>query len=59
MLKLSSISRGLLFRSVNQTSMNENYVITVFNIINDSGEIFINCPDCLLGTNVNIIFDAC
>ena len=56
---LSSISRGLLFLSVNHTSINENYVFMIFSIINGCGEILINCLNCLSGTNINNTFDAC
>ena len=43
---------------MNQQSINENYVLTVFNIINEFGKIVINCPNCLFGKNVNITFDT-
>ena len=37
--------------------MNENSVLIVLKI-NECGEILINFPKCLLGTNVNNTFDA-
>ena len=52
-LTLSSISRALLALSVNQTSTEENSVLTVFIFIKECGEIFINCPNCLFETKVN------
>ena len=55
----SSISRALLAWSVNQTSTSENSVLTVFNIVKECGEIFINCPDGLFGTKINKNFDKC
>ena len=58
-LTLSSISSALLVRSVNQTSTEENSVLTVFIIVKECGEIFINCPNCLFGTKVNKTFDVC
>ena len=56
---LSPISKGLLDWSVNQTSTEENSVLTVFIIVKTCGEIFNNCPNCLFGTKLNNTFDAC
>ena len=50
---LSSISSALPAWSVNQTSTEENSVLTVFIITKEWGEIFINCPNSLFGTKVN------
>ena len=44
-LLLSSISSALLTWSVNQTSTKENSVLTVFIIVKECSEIFINCPN--------------
>ena len=57
-LVLSSISRGSLFSSVNHTSINENSVFVVPSIVNECGEIFINCQNCLFGKKVNHTFDV-
>ena len=46
---LSSISSALLAWSVNQTLTEENSVLTVFIIVKECGEIFINCPNSLFG----------
>ena len=56
---LSSISCGLLTSSIKQTSTEENSVLTVFIIVKERGEIFINSPNCLFGTKVNKTFDMC
>ena len=45
--------------SVNQTSTEENSVLTEFIIAKECGEIFNNGPNCLFGTNVNKTFDVC
>ena len=58
-MTLSSISSALLTWSVNQTSTKENSVLTVFIIVKECGEIFINCPNCLFGTKLNKTFDEC
>ena len=55
----SSISIPLLTWSVNQISTEENSVLTVFIIVKECREIFINCPNCLFGTEVNNTFDVC
>ena len=58
----SSISNGLLFCFVNQTSMDWNPALVVFNIVNEWGAIVINWPNCLLGTKVNntlMLVDDC
>ena len=52
-------SSGLLFWSVNHTSLNENSTLVVFNTVNDWGAIVINCPNFLSGTNGNENFDTC
>ena len=46
-LTLSSISNASLTCPVNQNLREENLVLTVFIIAKKSGEIFINCPNCL------------
>ena len=56
---LSSISNGLLFWSVNHTSINENSALVVFSIVNEWGAIVINGTNCLSDTKVNETFDAC
>ena len=58
-MTLSSIPSALLTSSVNQTSTKENPVLTVFIIVKEWGEIFIYCPNCLLGTKLNKTFDVC
>ena len=58
-LTLSSISSALLAWSVNQTSTKENSVLTVFIIVKECSEIFINCTNCLFGRKVNKPFDVC
>ena len=44
---------------VNQTSTEENSVLTVFIIVKTCGEMFNNCPNCLFGTKLYNAFDAC
>ena len=39
--------------------MDENSVFVVFSIVNECGNILINCPNCLFGTEVNNTFAAC
>ena len=39
--------------------MDKNSVFVMLNIINECSAILINCPNCLFGTKVNNIFDAC
>ena len=56
---LSSISSALLVWFVNQTSIKEKSVLTVFIIVKVFGEIFIYCPNCLLGKKLNETFDEC
>ena len=58
-LRLSSTSSALLARSLNQTSTEENSILTVFIVVEECGEIFIHCPNCLLATKVNNTFDVC
>ena len=58
-LTLSSISSALLAWSLNQTSTEENSVLSVFIIVKEYVEIFTNCPSCLFGTKVNKTFDVC
>ena len=58
-LTLSSISRGLLFWSVNHTSIDKNFVLVVLSIVNECDAIFISCPNCLFGKKVNNTLDAC
>ena len=57
-LTLYSVSRGSQFSSINHTSINENSVFVVRSIVNECGEIFINCSNCLFGTKVSNTFDA-
>ena len=52
-MTLSSISGALLTLPVKQTSTEENSILTVFIIVKECGEIFINSPNCLFGTKVN------
>ena len=52
-LTLSSISSALLTWSVNQTSTEENSVLTVFIIVKEFSKIFSNFPNCLFGTKLN------
>ena len=58
-LTLSSISNALLTWSVNQTSVEEHLVLTVFTIVKEYGKIYINCPNCFFGTKVNKTVDVC
>ena len=58
-MTLFLISSALLTWSVNQTLTEENSVLTVFIIVKECGEIFINCPNCLFGTKLNKTFDVC
>ena len=53
----SSISSGLEYWSVNQTSMYENSELKVFKNLNFVGEISSNWPNDLLGTNVYKTFE--
>ena len=57
-MTLSSISSALVW-SVNQTSIKQNSVWTVFIIVKECGEIFIDCPNCLFGKKLNKTFDVC
>ena len=56
---LSSISKGLEFRSVNHTSIYENSELNYFKNTNFFGEISSNWPNGLLGTNVYKTFESC
>ena len=38
--------------------MNENAVFVLFSIVNECGDILINCPNCLFVMKVNNTFDA-
>ena len=58
-LALSSVSSALLAWPLNETSIEENSVLTVLIIVKECGEVFINCQNCLFGTKVNITFDVC
>ena len=58
-LTLCSISSALLAWFVNQTSTKENSVLTVFIIVKDYGEIFINCRNFLFRTKLYKTFDVC
>ena len=58
-LTLSSISSALLTWSVNQTSTEENLILTVFIFVKVCGEIFIHCSNCLFKTKLKNIFDMC
>ena len=53
------MSSALLACSINQTSAEENSVLTVFIIVKECGEIFINCQNHLFGTKVNKTFHVC
>ena len=55
----SSVSSALLAWSVKKTSITENSVLTLFIIVKECGEIFINCPNCFFGAKLNTIFDVC
>ena len=52
---LSSICSGLLFWSINHNSIDSNFALVVFTIVNEWGEIGIHGPNCLLRTKVNKI----
>ena len=39
--------------------MHENSAFVVFSIVNERGDILINCPNCLFGAKVNSTLDAC
>ena len=39
--------------------MDENAAFVVLSIINECGDILINCPNRLFGTKVNNTFNAC
>ena len=56
-LTLSSISRALITWSVNQNSTEENLVLTVFIIVKECSEMYINCPSCLFGTKLLMCVD--
>ena len=56
-LTVSSISSALLTRFVNKILAKENSVLIVFIIAKESGEMFINCPNCFFGTKVNKNFE--
>ena len=38
---------------MNHVSTNENYVFVLFDIVDEWGDIFINLPNYLFGTNMN------
>ena len=59
MFILSTISRRLEFRSVNDTSIYENYESKVFRIIKRLGKISNIWPNYLLGTNVYKTLESC
>ena len=52
-LTLSSISSALLTWSVNQTSTEENAVLTVSIIVKEFSKIFINFPNYIFGAKLN------
>ena len=56
---LSSISRGLEFWSVNNTSIQESSEAKGFENIKFSGEISNSCSKDLLGTNVHKTLEFC
>ena len=56
---LSSISSGLEFWSINQTSLYENAELKVFENIKFSGEISYNWPKNLLGINIRETLGFC
>ena len=58
-MTLFAISSALLAWSVSQTSAKENSVLTVFIIVKECGEKFINYPNSLFGTKLNKTFDVC
>ena len=57
-LILSSISSAFLTWSVNQTSGEENSVLTIFIIVKECSKIFISCPNSLFRTKLNKILDV-
>ena len=59
MFVLSSISNGLEFWSVIQTSIYGNFELKVFKNIKFFGEISSNWPNYLLGTNVYKTLESC
>ena len=59
MFILSSISNGLKFWSVNNTSIYENSELNILKNINVFGEIFSNWPNDLLGTKVYKTLEFC
>ena len=59
MFTLSSISRGLEFRSVNHTSIYENSELKVFENMKSMGEISNNLPNDLLGKSVYKTLESC
>ena len=59
MFILSSISSGLGFWSVNQTSIYDNSELNVFKNMNFFGEISSNWPNYLLVINVYKILESC
>ena len=59
MFVISSISRGLEFRSVNHTSIYGNSESNVFKNIKLLGEISNNWPKDLLGKNVYKTLEIC
>ena len=58
MFTLSSISKGLIFWSVNHNSIDWNSAIVVFSNVNKWDEIVINRPNYLLGTKVDNTLEA-
>ena len=59
MFLLSSISSDLEFKSINYTSIYENSESNVFENIKCLGEISINWPNDLFGTNVYKNLEFC
>ena len=59
MFILSSVSSGLEFWLVNDTSIYENSELKVFKNIAFFGEIFSNRPNALLGTKVYKTVESC
>ena len=59
MFVLSSISSSLEFKSINQTSINENFELNVFKNIKFLGEISNNWPKTLLRTNLYKSLESC
>ena len=56
---LSTISKGLELLSVNNTSINENCELSVFENIEFIGEIFNNCPNDLFGISIYKTLELC